>query len=85
MHFSQDINYAHRVVNTLTSPAMHGRGYVNDGCNIAADYLKNQFDSLHLQSFNKNYFQDFSFAVNTFPSDVSLSIDGKELIPAKIL
>jgi hypothetical protein len=81
--FSQDLHYAHRIVNTLASPAMHGRGYVNNGCNMAGDYLKHQFDSLHLQSFNNNYFQNFSFPVNTFPFDVELTINGKALIAGK--
>jgi len=81
--FSQDLNYAHRVINTLTSPEMHGRGYVNDGCKLAAEYVKQQFDSLHLQPISESYFQEFSFPVNTFPSDVTLNINGKNLIPGK--
>src|SRR5205823_234674 len=80
---AQDLNYAHSVINTLTSPAFHGRGYVNDGCNLAADYLKHQFDSLHLQPLSKDYFQNFSFAVNTFPGKMELTVNGKKLAPGK--
>ncbi len=80
---AQDLNYAHGVINSLTSPSMHGRGYVNDGCKIAADYIKQQFDSLHLQTFDNNSFQEFSFPVNTFPSDATLNINGRNLIPGK--
>src|ERR1051326_261701 len=80
---AQDLNYAHRLIDTLTSPAMHGRGYVKNGCNIAAEYIKHQFDSLHLQYFNNNYFQDFSFPVNTFPSKMELNVNGKTLVPGR--
>lgn len=71
--YSQDISkpvygLARRIVDTLASPAMHGRGYVNDGDKIAANYIKQQFQDFGLKTFKgDNYFQPFSFPVNTFP------------------
>lgn len=38
---------------------------------------------MHLKAFNKNYFQDFSFPVNTFPSEITLSVNGVALVPCK--
>ena len=81
--YSQDIKYARKVVDTLTSKSMHGRGYVNKGDKIAADYISNQFKEFGLMNFKKSYFQTFSFDVNTFPSDMFLKINDKVLIPGK--
>jgi aminopeptidase YwaD len=78
---AQDLPYAHRILNTLTSKEFAGRGYVNDGCEKAANFIRQQFDSLQLESFSKNYSQPFSFPVNTFPGEMEISIDGKKLIP----
>lgn len=70
--YSQDIvkpvySLAKRIVDTLAAPGMHGRGYVNDGDKIAANYIKQQFAELGLKSFRDDYFQPFTFSVNTFP------------------
>jgi aminopeptidase YwaD len=80
---AQDISYAHKIIDTLASPSMHGRGYVQSGDKIAANYLLSQFKKLHLDSFKGGYFQNFSFAVNTFPSVVKVKVGNKELIPGK--
>lgn len=82
--FSQDTSYARYIIDTLTSPAMHGRGYVSKGDKIAATFLANEFQKLNLQKVNaeqKDYFQKFSFPVNTFPKEIKVSIDGHELKP----
>src|SRR6218665_3885523 len=71
--FSQEIKkgdvyaYARKVVDTLASPVMHGRGYMNGGDSIAANYIKKEFKRFGLRSFSQNYYQRLSFAVNTFP------------------
>jgi hypothetical protein len=80
--FSQDIKYAHQVIDTLTSPSMHGRGYVNKGDKIAAEYIKNEFQKMFLQPVgDKDYFQDFKFPVNTFPKKMEVSVDSIQLKP----
>jgi len=75
--FSQDIKYARTVVNTLASPAMFGRGYVNNGDKIAAKYIVGQFQQFNVRPFNNEYYQQFSLTVNTFPGDWGLGITGK--------
>lgn len=72
--------YARKIIDTMTSESMHGRGYVNDGDKIAANYIRTEFQNLGLKSFTKDYYQKFSFPVNTFPGEISFSyssiIDG---------
>lgn len=78
---SQD--YQRYIVNTLTSPEMEGRAYVNQGAEKAAEFIRYQFDSLGLAPFDTSYFQDFDLKVNCFPGVMKLSIGGKNLIPGK--
>lgn len=63
-------------LDSLCSPRFSGRGYVNDGCNKAADYLQRRFQQIGLQPVNGNWMQDFAFDVNTFPDSCKVSIDG---------
>lgn len=82
--FPQDLDYAHKVIDTLTSPSMHGRGYVNKGDKIAATYISREFHKMNLQPVlpdQKDYYQKFKFSVNTFPKEIKASIDGTELKP----
>lgn len=72
---AQDKAYARKVVDTLASPVMHGRGYVFNGDKIASEYISNEFKSFGLLSFEKtgSYFQEFRFPVNTFPGRVEMT------------
>lgn len=72
---AQDKAYARKIIDTLASPSMHGRGYVNDGDKIASDYIANEYKSFGLLSFEKSgsFFQEFSFPVNTFPGRVEMT------------
>jgi len=74
--FSQDIQYAKEVVKTLASNEFKGRGYVEQGDKIAAEYIQSEFKNIGLKPFKKSYFQKFTTSVNTFPSTMSLSLDG---------
>jgi hypothetical protein len=76
-------NYARQIVDTMASESMHGRGYVNGGDSIAANYLRTEFNKFGLKSFTGDYYQHVSFTVNTFPGKMSLVVDGKELVPGK--
>ena len=81
--FSQDIEYAKRIIEKLSSPEFKGRGYVENGDKISADYISKEFLSLGLLPGNKkSYYQKFDISVNTLPNKVSLKIDGTELKPA---
>jgi len=80
---AQDVNYALNIVNVLSSEKYHGRGYVKRGDAKAAKYIAKQFKTNGVAKFGKNYFQKYSFPINTFPNILSVSIDGNELIPGK--
>ena len=82
-NISHVYQYAREVVDTMASFSMHGRGYVNDGDKIAANYISEEFKKLALLSFTKDYYQKFNFPVNTFPNTISLAVDDKKLVPGK--
>ena len=65
----------------LCSPEFHGRGYVNNGDIIAADFIAQTFKDIGVSIINGSYFQEFSFPVNTFPGEMLVKINNKELTP----
>lgn len=77
---AQDAAYARRQLDTLSSEAFHGRGYRQNGQQLAADYLLREFASLGLTPISDNYLQPFSLEVNTFDS-VYLRLNKKVLLP----
>ncbi len=66
---------------TLCSSEFHGRGYVNGGDSIAAEYIANTFKELGLKQIANSYFQPFSFSVNTFPNELELKLGNRLLVP----
>ncbi len=78
--FSQDLNYVRYLVDTLSSPTMAGRGYVDGGLEIAADFIAAQFDSLGIAPLFDQRFQPFDHPVNSFPQTPLVRIDEEELI-----
>jgi aminopeptidase YwaD len=81
---SQDIEYAKSIIEKLSSPEFKGRGYVENGDRISADFLAKEYKVLHLLPLTgKSYFQKFMISANTFPGKVYLRINGAELKPAK--
>lgn len=78
---SQDIDYVRKIIDTLSSPYMHGRGYVNGGDSIAAEFIKNEFVKDSLQYFKPGYYQEFIVSVNTFPGDISVNLGKVKLKP----
>ena len=77
--FAQNIDYAKRLIDTLASPAMHGRGYVNNGDRRAAGYLAGEFAEMGLLSFFSGYQQLYSFPMNTFPERMEASANDMKL------
>jgi aminopeptidase YwaD len=63
-------DYSRRIVDTMASENMHGRGYVNDGDKIAANYIRNEFKKFGLKSFTEDYYQRFNFPINTFSGKI---------------
>lgn len=79
----QDMNYTKKLIDDLSSERFYGRGYVNKGDSIAAVYLSEEMKSLKLNAYSSNYYQPYTFSINTYPENPSLSLDGKLLEPAK--
>jgi len=78
--FAQDMAYSRKVIQTLTSPQFHGRGYVEKGDQIASAFIAAEFKKSRLIPLNKgSYFQDFDLSVNTFPGKVEVKLNGKLL------
>ena len=76
---SAQIDEIRRITKTLCSSDFHGRGYVNKGDSIAAEFLKKEFKKLGVGAYNDSYFQHFNLDVNTFPGEMKISQDGKQL------
>ncbi len=72
---------ARQYVDTLASPAMFGRGYVNSGDSLAAEWIAKQFDRIGLAKLNDQRFEPFTFPVNTFPDSITFQVDGTLLQP----
>lgn len=82
--FSQDVNFARKMVDTLTSPYFWGRGYTKDGMRKAADFIAKQFTLYGLKPMAGNtFFQSFSYPANTFPGKMLVNINGRELAPGR--
>ena len=59
-----------RITETLCSPELHGRGYVNKGDSIAAAYLVREFKKLGCEPYKDEYLQDIRITYNgAFPSN----------------
>lgn len=79
---SQDTSYARRVIGFLSSEQCRGRGYVNNGLQIAANFLAGELKGKGaLPLFDSSYLQPFRFDVNTFPTPISVKANGKKLRP----
>lgn len=76
---AQNEQYARKVLDKLTSSSMRGRGYVKKGDKKAADYIARQFKKIKLNSFGKDYFQNYNFPINTFPGKLEMTVNDKKL------
>lgn len=82
--FSQQTGYAREIVNKLASPAFKGRGYVEKGDSLAADFIMGEFNKLGLEpAFDGFYYQNFNISVNTFPGRLAVQFGNKVLTPGK--
>lgn len=79
--FSQNIDYAHSVIDTLASPSMFGRGYALKGDVMAADYIAAELEKNHILKKGNSYFQEFTLNANIFPSRMIVKINDVELVP----
>jgi hypothetical protein len=72
-----------RILNFLCSQELSGRGYVDAGDSLAAEFIAQEYREAKLKTFKKSYFQPFQFFINTFPGALSLKINGNALEPGK--
>lgn len=75
------IEEVRRITQTLCSPEFHGRGYVNKGDSIAAEFIALEFQKIGLKPLKKSYFQSFPLDVNTFPGKMSIEHSKRQLKP----
>ncbi|MCC9166663.1 M28 family metallopeptidase [Pontibacter harenae] len=80
---AQDMQRVRQTIDTLTSPAMHGRGYIFEGDTKAANYIQDRFKEVGLQSFGNSYFQHFTLPVNRVVETPQLQVEGKALMAGK--
>lgn len=79
---AQDSVYARLVIKKLTSKECYGRGYLNNGLDVAAKFISEQLTRFKAQPlFATGYYQWFDFDVNTFPNNVAVKLNGKVLKP----
>lgn len=83
LNIAQNPGYVRFIVDTLSSPGMNGRGYVNDGDKKAAAFINNEFENLKLQFFGEDYYQPFFIPMNTFPGKLQVKIDYQLLKPGE--
>lgn len=82
--FGQDLKLARKVIDTLTSTEMWGRGYTKGGMGKAANFIDAAFASYGLVPMDgKAFKQAFTYPANTFPGEMSLRINEKTLRPGK--
>jgi aminopeptidase YwaD len=72
---------ARQITQTLCSPKMHGRGYVNSGDVKAGKFLAKTFRKMGVEPLTSSYFQTFHHAVNTFPGKCSMRTENVILTP----
>ncbi len=77
---SQDVKYAHYVIDSLCSPFLYGRAYTNNGANNAAIFISNEFDAMKMRKFSDYYFQNYPISINSFSKNIDLEISKKNLV-----
>ena len=80
--FSQK-ELAKKLIDTLASDSFYGRGYVNNGDKIAANFIEKKFKEYGAQMVTDSYFQEYRYNVNTFPTKVEVTLQNKKLITHK--
>jgi hypothetical protein len=79
---AQNIDYAKSIISELSSEKYHGRGYYKKGDIKASKYLEKEFKK-YCKSANGDYYQNFSFPVNTFPGKMDVVYGEQTLNPGK--
>jgi len=79
---AQDTVYARQVIKKLCSKECFGRGYLNNGLDVAAKYISSELKKMKAEPlFATGYHQWFDFNVNTFPGKMSVKINNRNVEP----
>ncbi|MCD6062860.1 MAG: aminopeptidase [Flavipsychrobacter sp.] len=80
---AQEKRWLKQQITRLSSNSFHGRGYVNKGGEKAAAFIQKHFRELGVLPFDTDstYLQKYFMAVNTFPGNMYLRLNKKELTP----
>jgi hypothetical protein len=79
---AQDTSYVRRNLKYLTSAKCFGRGYVKGGLAKAEKFITHEIKQQGAQPlFGTSYVQTFTHAVNTFPKQCKVKLNGKKLVP----
>ena len=78
---SQNLASAKAHLKALTDSSLYGRGYVNNGSNLAAAYLVDQFEEMDLRKPKKGFLQKFQIEVNTYSDALVLRFNDYKLRP----
>jgi len=81
--YGQDLNYTKSIIEKLASTEFKGRGYVENGDRLAAEFISSEYANIGLESFKKDYFQYFKVDANTFPDNLLLKVNNEILEPGK--
>lgn len=76
---AQVLPYARHIVEVLTSDSLKGRGYIDRGDYLAAQFIKNEFEKIGAQPLTDTWFQPFTMQVNTFPDSIFLQLGEQTL------
>jgi hypothetical protein len=76
---AQKIDYARFLMDSLSAPGLHGRGYFEYGAHQAAEFIVREIARNGIKPFSDSYSQSFGLNVNTFPGSMMVNIDGIRL------
>lgn len=82
---AQEKRWIKQQITRLSSNSFHGRGYVNKGGEKAAAFIQRHFRGMGVLPFDTDstYLQKYFMAVNTFPGNIYLRLNKKELVPGE--
>ncbi len=78
--YSQNIQYARYIIDTLASPYLCGRYYINNSDLKAAKFIVSELKKDYIKPFTNDFFQYFIIpSVNIFPQTPVVKINNKQL------
>jgi aminopeptidase YwaD len=78
---AQDLEYAKKEINILSSSKFHGRGYTHKGDLKASKHIASELNKHNIQKLNSSYFQNFTMPVCIISNLGTLKIDSAILSP----